>query len=167
MSFEACINEVYSVVASAWPDVVGAQMASQSAALVNWREMLSLVEGGNPDGVELPFAIIEAGRFSPVEGYGDANDTWTFDVGVHYVASLIGPGGERRTSADLDALFAQKADALRSAMLGGLTEMQLTHAPGVDWSATTALNAYFAKRQFAATSLSVTFRLLVGLSTEP
>lgn len=167
MIFESCISEMYTVVATAWPDVVNAQMASQSAALINWREMLSLVEGGDASGVDLPFAIVEAGKFSPVEGFGDANDTWTFEVSVHYVASLIGAGNTRRTSAEIDALFAGKADALRAAMLESLTTMQPTHAPTVDWSVTTSLNSYFAKRQFAATALSMTFRMLVGLSSEP
>jgi hypothetical protein len=154
-------DEVQGLIPAVWTDIqVGDAMRDRQAAYMNWRELVSVAEGGGSNGLGVPFAILEFGRFERYSGAGDANDAYQCLVRMSYVIKRA-----LLTSGEIDDVLSAKGDAMRGAIVSSST-LQALEAAEIDWSITSPQNSYFVSKGFDFQSVEVSVRFLLGCSSE-
>ncbi len=166
--FDDAFNELFTRVQAVWTDVATNGLTGTTASYMNWRELVSLNEDVPGSGLAAPWLVVDMGAAAPVDQYGDANDAYTCDVRVYYVASLIDSDGTRRTSLEIDSLLSDKAELARSLPHTATQPTKFQFLPGVriDYGTGHQVNQFFQRRGYSFVALEVTYRILFGVSSE-
>lgn len=164
-------DELRELVAEAWPETDDNRMPGKSAAMFNWRELISAQEDGETDPeiptLEAPFAVIELSGGTPNLGYGDGNDVYDIGIQFIYVISWKASETEVHTAEEAEAILLERFEALRSKLSEDATTFQIVAPVTFDASAKSATNQFFLKRNNLFIGLEVNAVAIAGVSSEP